>query len=79
MVPDDALIFHGGKVLVPVIRDGRMHLAEVTLGYDNGVNVEVTKGISDNDVVAINVGQSAREGELVQAVMQNAQHAGAED
>ncbi len=79
MVPDDALIFHGGKVLVPVIRDGRMHLAEVTLGYDNGINVEVTSGISDSDVVAVNVGQSAREGEIVQAVMQDAPHAGAED
>jgi membrane fusion protein, multidrug efflux system len=79
LVPDDALIFHGTKVLVPIVRDGRMHLAEVTLGYDNGVNVEVTSGISENDVVAVNVGQSAREGEIVQAVMQNAPHAGAED
>jgi membrane fusion protein, multidrug efflux system len=79
MIPDDALIFHGGKVLVPVVRDGRMHLAEVALGYDNGVNVEVTSGISDDDVVAVNVGQSAREGEIVQPVMQNAPHAGVED
>ena len=79
MVPDDALIFHGGKVFVPVVRDRRMHLAEVTLGYDNGVNVEVTSGISDRDVVAINVGQSAHEGEIVQPVMQNIQRAGAED
>ncbi len=78
MVPDDALIFHGGKVLVPVVRDGRMHLAPVTLGYDNGINVEVTKGIGEDDVVAVNVGQSAREGEVVQAVMQE-QHAGVED
>ena len=79
LIPDDALIFHGGKVLVPVVRDSRMHLAEVTLGYDNGVNVEVTSGISDDDVVAVNVGQSAREGEIVQAVMQNAPHAAVED
>jgi RND family efflux transporter MFP subunit len=79
MVPDDALIFHGGKDLVPVVRDGRMHLAEVTLGYDNGVNVEVTGGINENDIVAINVGQSAQEGEIVQPVMQNVQRAGAED
>jgi membrane fusion protein, multidrug efflux system len=79
MVPDDALIFHGGKVLVPIVRDGRMHLAEVTLGYDNGVNVEVTSGIGDSDVVAISVGQSAREGEIVQPVMQDVQRAGAED
>ena len=78
MVPDDALVFHGGKVFVPVVRDGRLHLAEVTLGYDDGVNVEVTSGISDSDIVAINVGQAAHEGEIVQPVMQNVQRA-AED
>jgi membrane fusion protein (multidrug efflux system) len=74
MVPDDALIFHGGKVLVPVVRDQHMHLAEVTLGYDDGVNVEVLTGISDGDIVAVNVGQTAHEGEAVQAVMQPEQH-----
>ncbi|HVN28549.1 MAG TPA: efflux RND transporter periplasmic adaptor subunit [Candidatus Binataceae bacterium] len=74
MVPDDALIFHGGKVLVPVVRDQRLHLAEVTLGYDDGINVEVISGINENDVVAVNVGQSAREGEVVQPVMQPEQH-----
>jgi RND family efflux transporter MFP subunit len=78
MVPDDALVFRGGKVYVPVVRDGRMHLAEAALGYDDGVNVEVTSGISDSDIVAINVGQSAHEGEIVQPVMQNVQRA-AED
>ena len=51
----------------------------VTLGYDNGVNVEVTSGISGSDVVAINAGQSAHEGEIVQPVMQNVERAGAED
>jgi len=74
MVPDDALIFHGGKVLVPVVRDQHMHLAEVTLGYDDGVNVEVLSGISDGDIVAVNVGQTAHEGEAVQPVMQPEQH-----
>jgi membrane fusion protein (multidrug efflux system) len=79
MVPDDALIFHSGKVLVPVVRDRRMHLAEVTLGYDDGINVEVTRGINESDIVAINVGQSAHEGEIVEPVMQKTQRAGAED
>jgi hypothetical protein len=51
-----------------------MHLAEVTLGYDDGVNVEVLTGISDGDIVAVNVGQTAHEGEAVQAVMQPEQH-----
>jgi RND family efflux transporter MFP subunit len=67
-VPDDALVFRGGKVYVPVVRDSHLHLAEVTLGYDNGRTVEVTAGIGPKDQVAINVGQSARDGEVVQPI-----------
>jgi membrane fusion protein (multidrug efflux system) len=65
MVPDDALVFRDGRPYVPVVRDNRLKLAEVTLGYDDGINVEITRGVSDQDVVAINVGQSARDGEPV--------------
>jgi RND family efflux transporter MFP subunit len=67
-VPDDALVFRGGKVYVPVVRDNHLHLAEVTLGYDNGRTVEVTVGIGPKDQVALNVGQSARDGEVVQPI-----------
>jgi RND family efflux transporter MFP subunit len=68
MVPDDALIFRGGKPYVPVVRGGHLRLAAVTLGYDNGVNVEITEGVSDQDMVALNVGQAASDGEPVQPV-----------
>jgi len=68
MVPDDALVFRDGKVYVPIVRDNRLHLAEVALGYDNGQQIEITKGISGSDMVAINVGQAARDGEAVQPV-----------
>ena len=68
MVPDDALVFRGGKTYVPVVRNNHLRLAEVTLGYDNGINVEVTQGISDQDMVALNVGQSARDGEPVRPI-----------
>ncbi len=68
MVPDDALIFRDGKVYVPVVRNNQLHLAEVTLGYDNGQTVEVLSGINPNDKVAVNVGQAARDGENVQPV-----------
>jgi membrane fusion protein, multidrug efflux system len=71
LVPDDALVFRDGKIYVPLVRDRRLHLAPVTLGYDNGQVVEVTRGVADNDLVAINVGQSAREGEGVQPIEQN--------
>src|SRR6202030_658630 len=68
MVPDDALVFRDGKVYVPVVRNNVLHLAEVTLGYDNGQTVEVLTGINPNDKIAVNVGQAAREGENVQPV-----------
>ncbi|HEY6394473.1 MAG TPA: efflux RND transporter periplasmic adaptor subunit, partial [Candidatus Binataceae bacterium] len=68
MVPDDALVFRSGKVFVPVVRDNRLHLAEVSLGNDNGQSAEITSGINDGDMVALNVGQSARDGEGVQPI-----------
>jgi membrane fusion protein, multidrug efflux system len=69
MVPDDALIFRNGKPFVPVVRNGHLKLAPVNLGYDDGVNVEITDGVSEQDVVAVNVGQSARDGEAVRPIM----------
>ena len=67
-VPDDALVFRGGKVYVPVVRDSHVHLAEVTLGYDDGRTVEITAGLKPDDQVAINVGQAVRDGEAVQPI-----------
>jgi membrane fusion protein, multidrug efflux system len=66
MVPDDALVFRNGKVYVPTVRADRLRLVEVTLGYDNGQQVEITKGLEGDELIAINVGQSARDGERVQ-------------
>jgi RND family efflux transporter MFP subunit len=68
MVPDDALIFREGKPFVPLVRDGRLRLAAVTLGYDNGVNVQITDGIANDDMVALNVGQTARDGDPVRPI-----------
>jgi hypothetical protein len=61
-------VFRDGKVFVPVVRGRQLHLAEVTLGYDDGQVVEVTRGLGNDDLVALNVGQSARDGEGVQPV-----------
>jgi membrane fusion protein, multidrug efflux system len=70
LVPDDVLIFRDNKVLVPVVRNSIVHLAPVTLGYDNGYAVESTSGISMNDLIAVNLGQSATEGQRVQPIQQ---------
>ncbi len=70
LVPDEALVFRNGKVFVPVVKNNLLHLTQVTLGYDNGIAVEVANGIDPDAMVALNVGQSAREGERVQPVEQ---------
>ena len=67
-VPDDALIFRGGKVYVPVVHENRLALSEVVLGYDDGRMVEVTAGVGPDDLVAINVGQAVHDGQVVQPI-----------
>ena len=68
MVRDDALVFRGGKVFVPVVRGDRLHLVEVKLGYDDGQNVVVTGDLRGDDLVALNIGQAAEDGQLVHPV-----------
>lgn len=70
LVPDDELIFRDSKVFVPLVRNSEIHLASVTLGFDNGYSVEATSGITMNDQIALNLGQSPSEGEKVQPVQQ---------
>jgi membrane fusion protein, multidrug efflux system len=72
LVPDDELIFRDGKVFVPLVCNSRIHLAPVTLGFDDGYSVEATSGITMDNLIALNLGQSADEGERVQPVQQKA-------
>ncbi len=67
-VPADALVFRNGKVYVPIVRDNHLRLSEVALGYDDGRLVEVTAGVAPDDLIALNVGQAVRDGEVVQAM-----------
>ena len=73
LVPDDELIFRDGKVFVPLVQNSTVHLAPVMLGFDNGYSVEATSGITMGDLIALNLGQSATEGERVQPVQQTAE------
>jgi membrane fusion protein, multidrug efflux system len=68
MAPDDALVFEHGKTYVPIVRSGHLHLVEVVLGYDDGMNVEIKSGLSSDDLVAINLGQAVQDGEPVRTV-----------
>jgi membrane fusion protein (multidrug efflux system) len=70
-VPDDALVFRDGKPFVPLVLNNHLKLTEVSLGYDDGINVEVTQGVGPDDRVAINVGQAARDGAPVRPMTAN--------
>jgi membrane fusion protein, multidrug efflux system len=67
-VPDEALIFDNEDTLVPVVRDNRIHLVKVRLGLDDGINSEVTRGLNGDEIVALGMGQTAHEGQLVRPV-----------
>jgi multidrug efflux pump subunit AcrA (membrane-fusion protein) len=67
-VPDQALIFDNEDVLVPIVRNNRIHLAKVSLGLDDGIHCEIVRGLSGDEMVALGMGQTAREGELVQPI-----------
>jgi membrane fusion protein (multidrug efflux system) len=70
-VPDDALVFRNDKIYVPVVRDNRLKLVEVTLGHDDGYTVEVSGDLRAGEQIAVNVGEAARDGEPVQPVESN--------
>ncbi len=64
-VPDQALIFNGQKVYVPIVQDNRIHLITVKLGLDDGINCEIARGLKGDETVALGLGQAATEGELI--------------
>lgn len=67
-VPDQALIFNDEDVLVPVVRDNRIHLVKVELGLDDGINCQISRGLNGDETIALGLGQTAREGELIEPV-----------
>lgn len=69
LVPDDALVFHNGKTYVPVVENNRIRLTEIELGQDDGIRCQVVKGLKGDEMVAINLGQAAHDGELVRTQM----------
>jgi RND family efflux transporter MFP subunit len=67
-VPDEALIFDNEDVFVPIVHDNRIHLVKVVLGLDDGVNCEVIRGLEGDETIALGMGQTARDGELIRPV-----------
>jgi membrane fusion protein, multidrug efflux system len=74
LVQDEALVFENNKVYVPVIVGNVIHLTEVKLGYDDGVKSQIVEGLKGDEKVALNLGQAARDGEIVRPFEQAEAH-----
>ncbi len=63
-IPAKALIRQDGKGSgsVYVVENGKVHLKNVQIGSDNGVNVEVISGLNPTDEVVVNYNGSIAEG-----------------
>ncbi len=63
-VPSSALVgkSDGDQATVRVVRDHRMHLAPVEIGSDDGVQVEILKGLSETDRVILRASGPIAEG-----------------
>ena len=67
-IPSSCLAQRNGKGegAVFVVKNGELHRVPVRVGLDNGLRVEVTSGLNENDQVVLRPDASVAEGTKVQ-------------
>jgi membrane fusion protein, multidrug efflux system len=68
LVSNEALITRGGKSYVAVIGNNVAHLAQVTVGYSNGRDIQIVSGLQGTETVGMNVPPEVVEGSRVTSV-----------
>src|SRR5713101_7877029 len=71
-LPVPALVSEKGKTFVYVVEDGKARRVEVTTGIDDGIRVEITKGLQGNEEVIVAGGSAVTDGGAVRAVTDDA-------
>jgi len=66
MIPSNTLLFRAEGLRVGVVRNGRVQLVPVTIGRDEGANVEIASGLTKSDAVILNPSDSLASGQEVQ-------------
>ncbi len=67
LLPAEALVTEKNKSSVFVVRDKKAQKVSVTIGFDDGANVEILKGCNSGDAVIVAGKQSVTDGQKVQA------------
>jgi multidrug efflux pump subunit AcrA (membrane-fusion protein) len=65
-IPSNALLFRAEGLRVGVVRDGVVELTPITIGHDFGNSVEVTSGLTPNDVIVLDPSDSLTSGTHVE-------------
>jgi len=61
-IPSNALLFRAQGLQAGVVRDGRVHLVNITIGHDFGNTVEVTSGLTPQDAIILDPSDSLMTG-----------------
>jgi len=65
-IPSNALLFRAEGLQAGVVRDSRVQLVHITVGHDFGSTVEVTSGLTPQDIVILDPSDSLMSGIPVQ-------------
>ncbi len=68
LIPAEALMTEKTKTSVFLVRDNQALKVPVTIGFDDGVNVEILKGCTPDDAVILAGKQSVTDGQKIKAV-----------
>jgi RND family efflux transporter MFP subunit len=68
LISSEAFVIRDGKTMAPVVQGGKVHYAAIDLGYNDGREVRVLRGLSGGETVGLNVPVEVREGDTVQPI-----------
>lgn len=68
LISSEAFVIREGKTMAPEIRDGKVHYVDIDLGYNDGRDVRVLRGLAGGETVGLNVPVEVGEGDTVQPV-----------
>jgi RND family efflux transporter MFP subunit len=68
VIPANTLIIRADGPQTAVVREGKVHIAKITLGRDFGTSIEALSGLKAGDQIIINPGDDVAEGSTVRVV-----------
>jgi RND family efflux transporter MFP subunit len=68
VISSESFVIRDGKTMAPEIKGDKVHYADIDLGYNDGRDVRVLRGLSGGETVGLNVPVEVGEGDTVQPI-----------